>query len=192
MKIKVSKKIKIVFYLLIAWFLLHSIYICYDGLHTYKGYADVAIILGNEVYADSSLSPWLKGRVDKALELYKTKRVKKIFASGGPGEYGVAEGDAMKIYLINHNMPANDIITDNHGINTYFTAKDFIKLNDSMHFASAIVVTSFYHITRTKYIIRKLGFKNVEGVSSDAIFLSKDWFAIIREFFAFYKYVIYY
>ena len=192
MKIRLNKKIKAAFYLLIAWFVLHTTYVCYDGLHNYRGNAEVAIILGNEVYADSSLSPWLKGRVDKALELYQQKRVKKIFASGGPGEFGVAEGDAMKAYLIKRNVPAEDIIADNKGKNTYFTAKDFLALNDSLHFLSAIAVTSFYHITRTKYIIKKLGFKNVRGVSSDAIFLSKDWFALIREFFAFYKYMIFY
>ncbi|HEX4373271.1 MAG TPA: YdcF family protein [Puia sp.] len=192
MKIRLNKKIKIFLYFIVAWFALHSIYICYDGLHNYKGNADVEIVLGNEVYADSSVSLPLKGRLDKALELYKNKRVKKIFVSGGRGDNGVAEGDAMKSYLIKKNVPPIDITADNNGRNTYFTAKDFIALNDSMHFTSAIAVTSFYHITRTKYIIRKLGFKNVEGVSSDAIFLSKDWMGIIREFFAFYKYLIFY
>ncbi|HLY72344.1 MAG TPA: ElyC/SanA/YdcF family protein, partial [Puia sp.] len=88
--------------------------------------------------------------------------------------------------------PAIDIIADNNGKNTYFTAKDFIAISDSMHFTSAIVVTSFYHITRSKYIIRKLGFNHVKGVSSDALFASKDWIGVTREFFAFYKYLIYY
>jgi vancomycin permeability regulator SanA len=188
---KINKKVKIVFYTLALWFILHSIYICYDGMQRYAGNASVAIVLGNEVYADSSLSPWLKGRVDKSLSLYQEGRIKKIFVSGGQGDSGVPEGDAMKRYLIKNGVPGTDIIADNNGKNTYYTAKDFISLNDSLHFSSAIAVTSFYHITRTKYIIRKLGFKNVEGVSSDAIFLSKDWFAIIREFFAFYKYLIF-
>ena len=60
------------------------------------------------------------------------KRVKKIFVSGGRGDNGVAEGDAMKSYLIKKNVPPIDIIADNNGKNTYFTAKDLIALNDSM------------------------------------------------------------
>jgi vancomycin permeability regulator SanA len=191
-KLKFNKKIKFTLFILFGWFVFHSAYVCYDGLVRYGGKADIAIVLGNEVYADSSVSPWLKSRLEKALQLYMNNRVKKIFVSGGPGENGVAEGDAMKRYLIKKSVSADDIIADNEGRNTYLTAKDFIELNKSMHFTSAVAVTSFYHITRTKYIIRKLGFKNIHGVSSDAIFPSKDWYAIIREFFAFYKYLIIY
>ena len=188
---RIGRKTKIVITVFIAWLLLHAAYVAYDGLHDYSGNADVAIILGNAVHADSSLSPWLQGRVDAAVKLYKSKRIKKIFASGGKGEYGVHEGDAMKKYLIEKNIPANDIIADSKGDNSYLTAKDFIRLNDSLHFSSAIVVSSFYHITRCKYIIRKLGFKNVEGYSSDKYFWN-DWYGLFREFFAFYKYMIFY
>ncbi|HLK29183.1 MAG TPA: YdcF family protein [Puia sp.] len=192
MKSKIGRKIKIVIAVLIAWFLLHTAYIIYDGMNDYKGNADVAIILGNAVYSDSSLSPWLQGRVDAAIELYREGKVKKIFASGGDGkEYGVHEGDAMKKYLIEKNIPAVDIIADSKGNNSYLTAKDFMTLNDSLHFSSAIVVSSFYHITRCKYIIRKLGFKNVHGYASKKYFRN-DIYGTFREFFAFYKYLLFY
>jgi vancomycin permeability regulator SanA len=191
MNIPLKKWVKYGIGLFLCWFLLHSLYISYDGMHNYKGNADVAIVLGNTVFADSSLSPWLKGRVEKAWQLYFGGRVKKIFVSGGVGEYGVAEGDAMKRWLVGRNVPASDIIADNGGKNTYMTAKDFVKLNDSMHFSSAIVVTSFYHITRSKYIVWKQGFSEVHGVHSDAYFLD-DGFKLFREFFAFYKYLIFY
>src|SRR5580698_8403832 len=111
MKLFKSRKLKFFIGFFIAWLLIHSIYVAYDGLHDYAGNADVAIILGNAVFADSSLSPWLQGRVDAAIKLYKEGRVKKIFSSGGDGrEYGVPEGNAMKKYLIENNIPANDII----------------------------------------------------------------------------------
>jgi vancomycin permeability regulator SanA len=191
-KIKVSWKARIIIAISSAFFLLHEVYISYDGLHDYKGSADVAIILGNAVFADSSLSPWLQGRVDAAIKLYREGKIKWIFASGGEGnEYGVPEGDAMKKYLTDRNIPANDIISDNKGNNSYLTARDFIALNDSLHFSSAIVVTSFYHITRCKYIIKKLGFKNVEGYASKKYFIN-DAYGLFREFFAFYKYMIFY
>lgn len=191
MKFFKSRKLKLAISFFIVWFLLHSAYVIYDGLNNYHGSADVAIVLGNSVYADSSLSPWLQGRVDAAIELYESSKIKKIFVSGGEGEYGVHEGDAMRKYLIEKNIPVNAIVADNLGSNSYLTAKDFISLNDSLHFASAIVVSSFYHITRCKYIIKKLGFKNVQGFASDKYFW-KDGYALLREFFAFYKYVIFY
>jgi vancomycin permeability regulator SanA len=191
MKFFRSRKLKIGIGVFVFWLLLHSAYVIYDGLHNYNGKADIAIVLGNSVFADGTLSPWLQGRVDAALQLYQEGRIKKIFVSGGKGEYGVREGDAMKKYLMQKKVPGNDIIKDNNGNNSYLTAKDFIALNDSLHFASAIVVSSFYHITRCKYIIKKLGYKNVEGYSSRRYFW-KDGYGLFREFFAFYKYMLFY
>ena len=191
MKFFKSRKLKFFISFFVAWLLLHSAYVVHDGLHPSGGKAEVAIVFGNTVFADSSLSPWLQGRVDAAIGLYKKGRVEKIFASGGKGEYGVKEGDGMKKYLLEKNIPGNDIIADNNGNNSYLTAKDFIALNDSLHFASAIVVSSFYHITRCKLIVKKLGFKNVEGFASDKYF-RQDGYGLFREFFAFYKYAIFY
>lgn len=190
-----SKKwIKRTIWLAICWLLVHVIYITADGFHDYKGTADVAIILGNRVYADGSLSSWLQGRVDKALELYKHKKVKKIYASGGIStkeDGGQAEGDAMKAYLVKQGVPEADVIADNHGQNTYLTAKDFMEWNSTQHFTSVIIVSQFYHITRSKYILRKQGMKNVSSVSSD-VYSWKDIMGTIREIPAFYKYAILY
>jgi vancomycin permeability regulator SanA len=179
--------------LLLLWFICHIVYVIYDGLHDYKGKADLAIVLGSDVYKDGTLSPVLKGRVDKALLLYNEGAVQKIMVSGGDGrpKYFVPEGTAMKRYLVSKGVPAQIIIEDNAGQNTYLTAKDFLLLNDSLHFSSAIVVSSFYHITRSKYIIRKLGFKNVHSASSDTFFWN-DGLSIIRDFLAFYKYLLVY
>ena len=191
MRIPFSRRTRIVLLVLLLWFLLHAIYISFDGLRTFRGDADIAIVFGNPVSADSSLSPWLQGRVDQASLLYKSGRVKKIFVSGGPGDYGVPEGDAMKSYLLKKNLPDSVIIADNAGKNTYYTAKDFLRLNDSFHFASAIIVSSFYHASRAKYIIKKLGFPAVYSVSSKRYFF-QDAYGIFREFFAFYEYLLLY
>ncbi|MBS1566596.1 MAG: YdcF family protein [Bacteroidetes bacterium] len=178
-----------------AWILIHVIYITIDGLHDRGDRADVAIILGNAVYPDGSLSPWLKGRVDAALKLYREGRVKKIFASGGigmsPDERGYPEGDGMKKYLVEHGVPAEDVIADNYGRNTYLTAKDFIAWNKDHHYTSAIVVSQFYHITRTKYILRHLGFQNV-GNATSRDFRWGDAGSTLREVPAFYKDLIVY
>jgi vancomycin permeability regulator SanA len=181
-------------FFLAAWILIHVIYISIDGLQPFKGKADVAVILGNRVFADGRLSGWLQGRVDAALVLYKEKRVKKIFASGGissPEDGGYPEADAMKRYLINLGVAPGDIIADNQGQNTFLTAKDFIRWNDSAHYQSVVLVSQFYHITRSKYIFKKLGFKNVHGASSTK-FTWNDVVGTLREVPAFYKYVLLY
>jgi vancomycin permeability regulator SanA len=180
--------------LLACWLLLHLIYISIDGLHDNYSKADVAIILGNRVYRDGSLSSWLKGRVDKALALYKEGQVKLIFASSGIStkeDGGYPEGDAIKKYLVAHGVPEQDVVADNLGQNTYLTAKNFLQWNKSHHYASIIVVSQFYHITRTKYIFHKLGFENVFSASSTQ-YSWRDILGTLREVPAFYKYVIAY
>lgn len=184
-----------VLFFLAALVLIHLLYVCLDGLHDYRGNADIAIVLGNRVDPDSSLSPVLQGRVDRALRLFQEGKVSRIMVSGGRGKAegmgGVPEGMAMKRYLVAHGVPANLIIEDNDGENTYLTAKDFLPVADSLHIHSAIAVSSFYHLTRTKYIIRKLGFRNVHSVASEAFFWN-DLVGLPRDCAAFYKYLVAY
>jgi vancomycin permeability regulator SanA len=181
--------------LLLLWLSIHVAYISIDGLRDRADKADVAIILGNAVHPDGTLSPWLQGRVDAALKLYREGRVKKIFASGGIAMDGTEgnypEGDAMKKYLVEHGVPAADVIVDNYGRNTYLTAKNFIEWNRAYHYNSAIVVSQFYHITRSKYILRKLGFANV-GNAASRDFAWADVTSTLREVPAFYKYMLVY
>lgn len=177
----------------IIWLVVHLLYITVDGLTDYKGSADVAVVLGNRVKADTSLSSALQGRVDKALVLYRQGRVKMIMVSGGMSKTTtkVPEGLAMKRYLIGKGVPADKIIEDNDGENTYLTAKDYIPVRDSLHLSTVIVVSSYYHITRTKYIFRKLGIDHVHGASSD-VFFANDMIGSLREFPALYKYMLWY
>lgn len=190
---KRRRKMKIAIRLILLWIVIHMAYISIDGLRDYKGTADVAVVLGNRVDADSSLSPVLQGRVDRALLLYRQGRVHKIMVSGGKGLKAgkVPEGMAMRRYLVQKGVPPADIIEDNEGENTYLTARDFRPVADSLHCSSVIVVSSFYHITRCKYIFRKLDIRNVHSASSD-VFYANDLVGLMREFPALYKYMFWY
>jgi vancomycin permeability regulator SanA len=195
MKRKKLRRLRILLVLLLTWLLIHILYQCYDGLHDYRGKADIAVVLGNYVYPNGQLSRILASRVERSYQLYKAGQVKWIMVSGGGGKNydrpGIPEGTAMKEYLVVRGVPANRIIVDNNGDNTYLTAEDFLPVADSLHCESAIAVSSFYHITRTKYIIRKVGFKNVHSASSHD-FYSSDFYGIFRDCIAFYKYVLVY
>jgi vancomycin permeability regulator SanA len=180
-----------ILYLVFIWMIVHCTWATIVGLRDFKGQADIAIVLGYEVYSDGTLSPALKGRVDAALSLYRNQQVKKIMVSGGIGESGYPEGDAMRNYLLQQGMPAKDIFTDNKGENSYFTAKNFLKLNQTEHFRSAVVVSSFYHVLRCRYIVKKLGFENVYTEHS-RVYSGKDIPGLIREFPAYYKYMLVY
>jgi vancomycin permeability regulator SanA len=187
------KGVRILIVVLAVWAIAHAAYTTIDGLRDYRGDAAIAVVLGNRVYAGGRLSPVLKGRVDRALRLYREGRVPRIMVSGGRGlRYDkYPEGLAMKQYLVAHGVPADRIIEDDDGENTYLTAKDFLRVADSLQLRSAIVVSSFYHITRAKYIIRKLGFQNVHSVSSD-VFFWNDCVGLPRDCVGFYIYLLKY
>src|SRR5688572_27829007 len=99
----------------LAWFFLHCLWVVWDGFREPATHADIAVVLGNTVYADGTLSPWLKGRVDEALRLYRNGRVKQIFVSGGTGTSFYPEGDGMRNYLVQQGVPDKDILVDNFG-----------------------------------------------------------------------------
>ncbi len=184
-------KLRIAVLIFLAWFFLHCLWVVKDGMKDFTGQADVAIVLGNTVFKDGRLSPWLKGRVDAALELYRNHQVKKIFVSGGIGTSEYPEGDGMHQYLLEQGVPDSAILVDNYGNNSYLTAKNFLTWNQTAQVRSAVVVTSFYHITRSKYIVKKLGFQAVQGACSKYSAIN-DWVGLAREFPAFYKYLLVY
>ena len=183
---KVFTFIKSIFVGLIVWFLIHSIYITIDGLNDKNKNADVAIVLGNKVNEDGTLSERLKARLDKSVELFKQKRVKSIIVSGGFGKESFWEGKKMKEYLIENKIPREKILVDNYGNDTEKTVENTIRMMDSLNFKSAISVSQFFHQTRTKKLFRKKGFENIESASPD-YFELRDFYSIFREFVAYYK-----
>ncbi|MBK7882455.1 MAG: YdcF family protein [Chitinophagaceae bacterium] len=170
---------------MITWFLVHSIYISYDGLKDPGNKADVALILATTVHEDGTLSERLKKRVDCGINLYKTGRVKKIIVSGGFGKEGYYEADKMKEYIIQSGIADSLIIVDNKGDNTRESVKNTLELKTKYAFKDIIVVSQFFHLTRAKMLFRKNGFNDVSSASPN-YFEWRDVYSIIREFPAFY------
>ena len=79
------KKFKIFIYILFIWFLAHIGYTIYDGLNDDGKTADVAVVLGNKVNEDGTLSKRLEERLNCAIDLYNKRRINTIIVSGGLG-----------------------------------------------------------------------------------------------------------
>lgn len=176
--------------LICAVFAILLIFISVDGLNDDKACADVAIILGNQVYSNGELSKRLQARVDKGLELYKNGLVKKFIVSGGYGKEKQDEALAMKKYLLAKHVPAADVLTDNQGHNTQLTAINYLRFAQEFNFESVIVVSQFFHITRAKMALRKLGIKKVYGAHAQ-YYEWRDLYSLIREVFALGKYYLF-
>ena len=163
----------------------HFAYITIDGLRDAGKTADVAVILGSKVNEDGTLSERLSKRMECGLMLYRTNRVKKIVVSGGYGKEGFYEGDKMKDYLIKNGVPDSLIIVDNKGNNTRATVNNALKIKDSINFKSAIVVSQYFHVTRTKKLFNDRHFTNISS-ASPKYFEMRDAYSMLREFAAYY------
>ncbi|QNK79047.1 YdcF family protein [Winogradskyella sp. PAMC22761] len=183
------KKIKVILILISLWFVIHEVSIIIDGLINEPVKSEYGIIFGNTVNTDGTLSKRLKARTDKGLELYRNSDVKKLFVSGGLGKEGFYEAQIMANYLINNGVLKSDVIIDDHGTNTLLTALNFKKLNSNVK--SVVVITQYYHISRAKLALNKVGFKQVSG-ASPKYFEIRDIYSLFREFFGYYKYLIVY
>lgn len=177
--------IKILVTVLLLWLFGHLMYITIDGLTDEKKQADIVVILGNKVNEDGTLSKRLEKRLECGLNLYRNRRVNKILVSGGLGKEGFYEGDKMKDYLTENGVPDSVVIVDNLGDNTVKTVNNTLKLKDSLNFRSLIVVSQYFHLTRTKMLFKKRHFENVSSVSP-AYFEFRDIYSLLREFAAYY------
>lgn len=172
--------------LLVAWLLLHTLCIALDGLRDRQQRADIAVILGNKVNEDGTLSERLAQRVACGLRLYRQGRVRRLVVSGGLGKEGFCEGDKMREYLRRHGVPDSRIVVDNRGNTTQQTVRNVLRLRDSLHFASVLVVSQYYHVSRTKMLFRQAGFTRVSS-ASPWYFEWRDGYSLLREFGAYYQ-----
>ena len=150
---------------------------------------DFVIILGAKVLKDGTLSPALKGRVDKAIEFANEQKEKSnkniIFVpSGGKGKDElISEAEAMRNYLIENGVDSEDIVIENKSTNTLqnmrFSKQKIDEINKD---GKILFTTNNYHIFRSGVIAAN------EGIECEGLGSKTKWYfytnALIREFFA--------
>lgn len=95
----------------------------------------------------------------------------------------------MKSYLIDKGLPEDKIIEDNNGYNSYMTAQNTSKIMDELELDSVMVITQYFHVSRTKLAFRKMDIKEVYSAHAK-VFEFRDIYSLIREFPAYYKYLL--
>jgi len=146
---------------------------------------DYMIILGCQIKKDGSLTPLLKGRVDRAIafrnwQLKETGKDLIFVPSGGKGnDEIISEAVAMKNYLLEQGIKENNILVEDKSKNTYENIKFSNKLINNKK-ANIAFSTTNYHVMRAGLIATEQGL-NFEGIGSK----TKSYFwinAFIREF----------
>ena len=140
---------------------------------------DCILVLGAGIRGINP-SPMLEDRLLTSIELYKQNISNKIIVSGDHGRQEYDEVNVMKNYLINNNIPSEDIFMDHAGFSTYdsiYRAKEIFKAK------KIIIVTQKYHLYRALYIAEELGLE-AYGVESNKRLYGSQLKRDIREFIA--------
>jgi len=80
---------------------------------------DVAVVFGAGLRPDGRPSEYLQYRLDDAAALYAAGKVKVLLVSGDNREAGYDEPTAMRDYLAEHGVPADKVVRDFAGQDTY-------------------------------------------------------------------------
>jgi vancomycin permeability regulator SanA len=174
--------------LVVVVFALTAVYIVYDGLQDKGTKADCAVVLGNALKADGQPGPILHERLDLAAKLYSAQSVPLIIVSGGREADGADEAAGMAAYLQKHGVPADAIVEDPNGIHTAETAHDVAAIMHQRGLHSVMIVSHYYHITRTKVALQHEGIHQVDQAHVGT-FVKDDAFDVVREAAALWYYI---
>ncbi len=172
------------------WFLLHTTAIIWDGLHDELHPADVAVILGNKVERSGVPCLRLQDRLECGLALYRQGLVRQVIVSGGLGREGFYEAEVMRDYLVARGVPEQDVVVDNDGIDTYHTALNARRIMVERGWRSAVVVSQYFHIPRTRLAFRRMGIDQVYGAHARLRLMPYEPYNLAREFVAYYYYLL--
>lgn len=174
--------------LLLLWPLVHLAALCLDGFTDEGTPADVIVVLGNHVTPAGVPSRRLQLRLDRARDAYAAGLAPRIIVSGGQDPGSPHEAAVMKRYLVERGVPEGHVVEDRSGVNTHATARFVAAWLRDRGGGSAIAVSQYYHITRTRLALRRFG---VEATGAHAPFepeLREPW-SIARELVGFYTYL---
>jgi vancomycin permeability regulator SanA len=151
-----------------------------DGLNDDVHKADVAVVLGNAVQPNGEPSPRLKARLDKAVQLYRQGLFPNIIVSGGVGIEGFDEAVVMKRYLMMQGIPDDHVFVDSDGRTTYLTAKHSAHLMKEKGWTSALVISQYFHIPRTRLALKQFGVLSIYSAHAE-FFEVRDIYSTARE-----------
>lgn len=136
--------------------------------------SDSIIILGCQVKG-TTLSTFLKERLDRGIELYKEGFAEYIIVAGGqgPGE-DITEAEAMKRYLVTKGIEESKIIMEDKSSNTMENLRYAKEIMKEKNLDTAIIVSNKYHLKRASIMAKKVGLKaSYSGVYVSRYFLNE-------------------
>ncbi|EYT80934.1 membrane protein [Streptomyces sp. Tu 6176] len=140
---------------------------------------DVAVVFGAGLWHGEP-SPYLAHRLDAAARLYRDGRIKVVLVTGDNSREDYDEPDAMRAYLTGHGVPADRIVTDYAGFDTWDSC---VRAKKIFGVDRAVLISQGFHIRRAVALCEAAGIDSY-GVGVDAVHDATWYYGGAREVFA--------
>lgn len=111
------------------------------------------LVLGSLV-SDGTPGSYVRGRLDTAVELYRSGRVARIINSGNGSADAGDEPAVMRTYLLAHGVPDGVLVDDGLGMDTAASCR---RARAVFGAATLVVVTQDFHLRRAIALCRAAG-----------------------------------
>ncbi len=118
---------------------------------------DAIVVLGTAQFNGRPGSV-LRARLDRAIEAYDAGAAPYVVATGGraPGD-AVTEAEAARDYLLEQGVPAEAILMENAGRDTWGSMQGVAALLRDLGLQRVLLVSDGFHLLRVKLMARDLG-----------------------------------
>lgn len=110
--------------------------------------ADCAIVLGAAAWHNKP-SPVFEARIDHAIHLYDSGRVKSIILTGGFGKGAdYAESEVAKQYCVEQGVREKDIAIETKSLTTKQNMLEAHQIMEAQGYTSSLIVSDPWHLKR--------------------------------------------
>lgn len=169
---------------LVMFFLILYLVLKYEKSNCEK-FCEYVLVLGARILDEDTPCKVLENRLISAIIYLHKFENSKVIVSGGTGiDEPISEGYVMKKYLINHGIDKHRIFVEDLSTNTFENLKNTKQILKDVD--EILIITSKYHLFRSKILARRVGFRNIYLIGSEVNAGSRQK-NIIREIFAVIK-----
>ncbi|MGH2560488.1 MAG: YdcF family protein [Thermomicrobiales bacterium] len=121
---------------------------------------DVIVVMGAAQF-DGRPSAVLRARLDQALAAYEAGNAPFVVVTGGQqaGDR-FTEAEASRDYLIERGVPADAILMEGEGSNSWESLQAAARLLEERNFERVLLVSDGFHLFRVKLMARELGLES--------------------------------
>jgi len=150
--------------------------------------ADCIVVYGARVYPGGRPSLALADRVAAGVRLWREGRGRHLVMSGAVDPDGTSEPDAMRRLAVEAGVPAEAIVLDPTGANTWLSAVGASRLLAERNWRDSISVSHYFHLLRIQMSARRAGLVSYTSPARMTRRLAREPYFVLRECAAFYGY----